>query len=580
MDSYTREEERLLKLFEEVETDEAFSDSDDSVADDNVILSDHISDSDIEPEEDAATQELPVRPSAGSRSHLHFLSKDGTKWNKHCFPKNVRTRQNNIIVRLPGVIGPAKDASTPIDCWQLFFDDATLNEIVLNTNIYIESLQDRYAKKSDVRPTSLLEIRALLGLLYLAGIYRAGRTSIFEFWSTDGTGIQMFPATMALKRFRFLMRCLRTDDIRTREMRKTEDNLAPVRDLFQNINGKCQKHYTVGRYATLDEMLWAFRGRCRFRMYIPNKPARYGIKVLSLVDSRTFYTYNMEVYCGKQPEGPFTVSNATTDVVNRMCSPLSKTRRNITMDNWFTSVPAADDLLKNHDLTIVGTLRKDKKQIPFDFFVKRPPKTSMFGFTEDKTIVSYIPKRNKNVILLSTLHHDDSIDPNSGDDTKPEIITFYNSTKCGVDTVDQLSSKYNVARNTRRWPMVIFYGLLNITGINAFVIYKSNAIIRGKEADAKVERRIFLKTLAKSLLVDYMKERVHSTYLPREIRQVAATITGTEMVRPVSLVENKRGRCAFCKDRKTRYKCRICQKFICLEHSVCVCQTCAMTFAE
>nr|XP_023024929.1 piggyBac transposable element-derived protein 4-like [Leptinotarsa decemlineata] len=271
---------------------------------------------------------------------------------------------------------------------------------------------------------------------------------------------------MALKRFRFLMRWVRVDVIRTIEIRKIVDNLAPVRELFQNINGKCQKHYTVSRYAILDEMLWAFKGRCRFRMYLPNKPARYGLKVFSLVDSRTFAIYNMEIYCSTQLTGPFAVSNDTSDVVNRLCFPLSKSRRNITMESWFTSVAAAEDLPKNHDLTIVGTLRKDKKQIPLDFFTKRPPKTSMFGFLQDKTIVSYIQTRNKNVILLSTIHHDYSIDPNSGEDIKPEIITFYNTTKCGVDTVNQLSSKYNVARNTHRWPMVIFYSLFNITGIN------------------------------------------------------------------------------------------------------------------
>jgi CO dehydrogenase/acetyl-CoA synthase gamma subunit (corrinoid Fe-S protein) len=31
---------------------------------------------------------------------------------------------------------------------------------------------------------------------------------------------------------------------------------------------------------------------------------------------------------------------------------------------------------------------------------------------------------------------------------KLEMITFYNKTKIGVDLVDQLCEKYNVARNT------------------------------------------------------------------------------------------------------------------------------------
>ena len=45
-------------------------------------------------------------------------------------------------------------------------------------------------------------------------------------------------------------------------------------------------------------------------------------------------------------------------------------------------------------------------------------------------------KKNKAVILLSTMHHGISIveeDPRK----KPEIIKFYNETKIGVDLVDQ-----------------------------------------------------------------------------------------------------------------------------------------------
>lgn len=50
---------------------------------------------------------------------------------------------------------------------------------------------------------------------------------------------------------------------------------------------------------------------------------------------------------------------------------------------------------------------------------------------------------------LSTLC-DDSIDPDTGDKYKPEVITFYNSTKGGVDVVDQMKTEYNVTRKSNR----------------------------------------------------------------------------------------------------------------------------------
>nr|CAI5865790.1 unnamed protein product [Callosobruchus analis] len=77
-----------------------------------------------------------------------------------------------------------------------------------------------------------------------------------------------------------------------------------------------------------------------------------------------------------------------------------------------------------------------------------------------------------------------------GEAMKPEIITEYNRTKIGVDLVDQLYQKYNVARNTRRWPMVVLFDLLNISGINALCVHKAN------HPQDKIKRSDFLEKCA------------------------------------------------------------------------------------
>ena len=50
------------------------------------------------------------------------------------------------------------------------------------------------------------------------------------------------------------------------------------------------------------------------------------------------------------------------------------------------------------------------------------------------------------MIVLSSMHHDKAIDNGTTETKKPEMITFYNRTKIGVDILDQLCAKYNVAR--------------------------------------------------------------------------------------------------------------------------------------
>ena len=80
------------------------------------------------------------------------------------------------------------------------------------------------------------------------------------------------------------------------------------------------------------------------------------------------------------------------------------------MGNFFTSVPVARTLLQ-HQLTFVGTIRKCKRQILVCMKAakSRRTKTSVFGFNDQLTMVSYVPKKNKAVILLSTMHHGISI---------------------------------------------------------------------------------------------------------------------------------------------------------------------------
>ena len=50
----------------------------------------------------------------------------------------------------------------------------------------------------------------------------------------------------------------------------------------------------------------------------------------------------------------------------------------------------------------------------------------------------------------------------------------------GADIVDQMIGAHNVARDTRRWPMVIFYTILNIVRINAQTIHMLNSNVKNK----------------------------------------------------------------------------------------------------
>ena len=117
-------------------------------------------------------------------------------------------------------------------------------------------------------------------------------------------------------------------------------------------------------------------------------------------------------------------------------------------------------------------MRKCKREIPecMKASKSRETKTSTFGFNDQITMVSYVLKKNKSVIMLSTMHHDINIDEEDPK-MRPEIIKFYNKTKIGVDLVDQMVQTYTCRRQTRRWPLNLFCNLLDIAALNAYTVF-------------------------------------------------------------------------------------------------------------
>lgn len=256
------------------------------------------------------------------------------------------------------------------------------------------------------------------------------------------------------------------------------------------------------------------------------------------------------------------------------------------MDNFFTSVPLAEKLLEKN-LTIVGTLRHNKPDIPpiMKPSKSRPIHSSEFGFNGNITMVSYVQKKGKAVILLSTMHDDKAVD-DSSQKKKPEVIQYYNKTKGGVDTMDQMVSNYTCKRRTRRWPMVLWYNMLDVATLNAYTNFTAqHPYYMGGVNNA---RRLFIKDLGKELVMPHMKRRMEgSPKLQKHIieamgrcgltKQSTATTQQQESTRQEG--QRKRKRCVICpvsKDRKVSSWCSQCTSPVCKEHKhqVVICEMC------
>lgn len=187
----------------------------------------------------------------------------------------------------------------------------------------------------------------------LTSIYKSNHEDIRSIFATDGTGRDIFRCVTNSNRFATILSCLRFDDPDNRLEREKKDPLAPISGIFDAFVENCQGIYTLGTGVCVEEMLVSFRGRSKFKMYMPAKPCKYGIKIMVLTDSRTSYLYNAYIYCGKDSDSFFLSEEENkyskpTQAVIRLAKPIYGSNRNITADNWFSSIELVNILRKRN----------------------------------------------------------------------------------------------------------------------------------------------------------------------------------------------------------------------------------------
>ena len=162
-------------------------------------------------------------------------------------------------------------------------------------------------------------------------------------------------------------------------------------------------------------------------------------------------------------------------VVRKLIDPYTRKGHCIATDNYLTSLKLVRSLL-NIDTLFIGTMKKNKKYIPPDALAAQSIySTKCFEDEKGVLLTSYQCKPKKNVLLLSTDHDKGIIPSLSFNETKkkPNTVLTYNVKKVGVDAVDQMARGYNVKAPTRRWPVCVFYNIINLATINSWILYYS-----------------------------------------------------------------------------------------------------------
>ena len=119
-----------------------------------------------------------------------------------------------------------------------------------------------------------------------------------------------------------------------------------------------RQRYVPGRCLSVDEGMIKYKGRLFFRQYMPKKPVKWGIKVWMAAEAGTGYVANYDIYLGKPSSDRGEVGLATRVVLD-LTEPFQHCNCHIFFDNFFTSVPLIEELLRRGTYSC-GTLRANR----------------------------------------------------------------------------------------------------------------------------------------------------------------------------------------------------------------------------
>ncbi|KAG5865578.1 hypothetical protein JTB14_014080 [Gonioctena quinquepunctata] len=152
----------------------------------------------------------------------------------------------------------------------------------------------------------------------------------------------------------------------------------------------------------IDESMIPWRGKLKFRQYIPTESHKYGVKLFELC-SPSDYTWKCQIYTERTEEQRPAGLGIGETVVLALTERLLDEGRTLYMNNFYTSCPLAEIIL-TESTHLVGTRRRSRKHLPKDVKTKKLKKHEYIGQETNDGIVVSKWKDARDVLMLSTLH--------------------------------------------------------------------------------------------------------------------------------------------------------------------------------
>jgi len=138
-------------------------------------------------------------------------------------------------------------------------------------------------------------------------------------------------------------------------------SLKEIKPVIDHLKEKFGNTIIAGEKLCIDESLVLWKGKLKFKQFLPLKRHRFGMKIFELADCETGFLLDFIVYTGSDTDYEKFDLGVSDDIVAHFMQPYCNEGRVLYTDNWYTS-PQLSDYLHDRDTGLCGTVKKIVKE--------------------------------------------------------------------------------------------------------------------------------------------------------------------------------------------------------------------------
>jgi len=303
-----------------------------------------------------------------------------------------------------------QNIGTPIKCFMQIFSNSILNKIVAESiKYYHYQYAQGLIKKSDnhnstyyifqTHGLNITDILLYFGTIIFMGINRKPEQT--DHWSNDRFNSSIFlKEHISISRYKMIKHIFHLAD---NAANSGKHPFYKISEFMINLTYNFRRFYSPSQCLTFDESMISYKGRAKFKFYIPSKPTKWGLKLHSLNESDSGYCLDFSLDPGKSIKKE---KNYLHNLIIKMMEPYLKKYHILFADAYYTTINLFENLyLEQTGLT--GMINKRRKGLPAEFVNKKSINSIEIVSNGIVMLTKFFDK--KQMLCASTIYNSDPV---------------------------------------------------------------------------------------------------------------------------------------------------------------------------